>query len=365
MLRRTHADLKAVFQSAIDAVNGRALVRNALTEAEGTTSDRIWILGFGKAALSMAEGALDALGSRVTGGIVIVPDGYARPLPGLMVREAGHPIPDARGLSATRELLSIAEQAQEGDLVLVLVSGGGSALLVAPDPSLTLDQLAELTRRHLAAGTPIHELNAIRRRVSRVKGGRLDDRIAPARMISLGLSDVPDDTPQWLASGPTRNVRIVGNLDMAMTAASQRAEALGYATTVHPERLSGEARTVGAQFGALEILPGSCHIWGGETTVTVTGPGVGGRSQELALSAAIHIQDDRVLLAAGTDGIDGPTTVAGALVDRSTVCAPDEAERHLANNDSWTYLNAVDHHLETGPTETNVADLVILARPRT
>jgi glycerate 2-kinase len=364
MARCTQMDLKAVFQSALDAVNGRTLARDALATLDGSTANHVWMLGFGKAAVSMAEGALDALGEQVTGGVVIVPDGHARALGRLVVREAGHPIPDARGIHATRELLAVADQAQAGDLVVVLVSGGGSALLVAPRPGVTLEHLADLTQRHLESGTPIEVLNAARRRLSAVKGGRLEDRIAPARVVSLGLSDVPDDTPHWLASGPTRDVQIVGNLKMAMTAAATHAETLGYATTVHPERLCGEARHVGEQIAALGIEPGTCHIWGGETTVTVTGRGVGGRSQELALSAAIYLEDDRVLLAAGTDGIDGPSHVAGAVVDRTTVRAPEKAKRHLDDNDSWTYLNAVDHHLETGPTETNVADLVILARPR-
>ena len=363
MPRRSRQDLRALYDAAIGAVDGRAITRQALASADVADAKRVWVIGAGKAAAEMALGALDVLGTRVDDGLIIVPDGHAVPIR-LQIREAGHPLPDQRGVAATRELLALADAAVEDELVICLLSGGGSALLVAPAPGVTLSQLIHTTQAHLLAGTPITELNLIRRSLSAVKGGQLADRIAPARLLTLAISDVPADDPAILASGPTRHARVIGNLAMAIEAAAIRAEALGYRSIVHRQRLRGEAREVGATIGTREIEPGTCHIWGGETTVTVTGEGRGGRSLELALSASLHIDDDRVLLSAGTDGIDGPTDAAGAIVDSDTVQQGEIASAHLADNDAWTYLHTTGDLIVTGPTGTNVADLVILARPR-
>ncbi len=364
MERRIRGDLRAMFRAAIEAVDGRAATRRALTALDLGDPARVWIIGAGKAAVGMARGAAEALELPIAGGLVIVNSWDGAPIDGIAVREARHPVPDQRGVDATRELLAMADGAGANDLVICLISGGGSALLVAPRPGISLTQLAETTDRLLRQGTPIAELNAVRRQLSTVKGGGLEDRIAPARLLSLAISDVPGDDPTTIASGPTRSAHIVANIGMALEAAAAASRRLGYRTTIDPTRLSGEAREVGALLASTNLEPGQCRIWGGETTVSVTGGGRGGRSQELALAAALILRDDRVLLAAGTDGIDGPTDAAGAIVDCETVSRSPGARAHLADNDAYSFLKATGDLLVTGPTGTNVADLVVLARPQ-
>jgi len=362
MRKRIRQDLRSLFGAAVQAVDPRRTTREAIAQAPLEAS-KIWIVGAGKAAAGMGRGAIDVLESRVAGGVLIVPEGYAQPVSGLTVLEAGHPLPDQRGVDATQALLEVVDAAGRDDLVICLLSGGGSAVLVAPRPGVDLRTLAETTQTHLRSGTPIAELNRIRTQLSAVKGGQLEDRIAPARVLTYAISDVPGDDLEVLASGPTRAGRVIGNLSMALQAAAEHSTALGYRSVVHPDRLEGEARSVGDAIGVTPVEPGSCHIWGGECTVTVKGEGVGGRCQELALAAALHIDDDRVLLAAGTDGVDGPTRAAGAIVDRDTVQDERRARTHLDANDAGTFLKGRGHLLHTGPTGTNVADVVILARP--
>lgn len=357
-------DLRGIFDAALRRIDSAEAVRKALSTTEIPESGRLWVLGAGKAAAAMALGAHQALGSRIHGGLVIVSDGNGRAVPGIAIREAGHPIPDHRGLEATRELLRIADGATREDIVIWLVSGGGSALLVAPKPGTSLDDLRSMTDRLLRQGTPIEALNAARASHSQVKAGGLEDRIAPARILALAISDVSGDDVRIIASGPTRSAIVVAGVRDALQAADNEARRLGYRTSIAPDRLQGEAREVGEVLAKASLEPGECRIWGGETTVSVTGAGLGGRCQELALSACLHFEDDRVMLAAGTDGVDGPTDAAGAIVDRRTGRRTADARAHLGNNDAWTFLKATGDLLRTGPTGTNVADVVILARPR-
>jgi hydroxypyruvate reductase len=381
------------------------------------------VLGVGKAAGAMARAAEGILGDRVTEGFVVVKDGYAVPTARIEVAEAGHPVPDARGLEASARLLTLASSASERDLVLVLVSGGGSALTPAPADPITLAEKQAVTRLLLEAGATIGELNAVRKHLSRFKGGLLARAAQPATVVTLALSDVVGDPLDVIASGPTvpdsstfgdalevleargvlerapravverlragargaieetpkpgdrvfertRHV-VIGNNALIVEAAAVAAERLGYRPYVLTRGLQGEARAIGRELiERARVLPGPvCMLAGGETTVTVRGRGRGGRCQEAALSAALALApgEDLVVLAAGTDGTDGPTDAAGALVDAGTLprgrTAGRDAERALADNDAYTFLAASGDHVVTGPTNTNLLDLYLVVRP--
>ncbi|RPH84937.1 MAG: DUF4147 domain-containing protein [Candidatus Rokuibacteriota bacterium] len=384
---------------------------------------RVLVLGAGKAGASMARGVEAILGARVSDGFVVVKDGYRLPAARVEIAEAGHPVPDGRGLAASARLLALAESATAEDLVLFLVSGGGSALTPAPAPPITLEEKQAVTRLLLAAGATINELNAVRKHLSRFKGGLLARAAAPATVLTLALSDVIGDPLDVIASGPTapdstsyaealavlerRGVvgrtpgsvlerlaaggrgeipetpkrgdpvfervtnLVIGNNTLVVDAAAAEAARLGYRPHVLTRSLQGEARDVARELlGRARAMPGpACLIAGGETTVTVRGRGRGGRCQEFALAAALHLEaaEDLVVLAAGTDGTDGPTDAAGGLVDGSTVArgrtAGFEAARMLADNDAHTFLAAVGDSVVTGPTNTNLLDLYLVLRP--
>ena len=370
----------------------------------------------------MVQGALDMLGSRVRGGTLTTVSGHAAPIPGIQVHQAGHPLPDARGIAGAEAALTIARNAQEHDLVLCLLSGGASALWPAPPPEITLEDLQATTDALLRAGAPIRELNTVRKHLSRLAGGQLALAAYPARILTLAVSDVVGSPPDVIGSGPTvpdpttypdalavlarygveppRSVRqhlergaagqipetpkpgdpifgraslqIVADNGTALQGAAHEAIRLGYATTVVTDRMEGEAREVGttlAGLGCANRGPAAL-CFGGETTVTVRGPGRGGRNQELALSAAIALEGvpDVTLAALGTDGVDGPTDAAGAMVDGETVARGRalglDAREHLQRNDAHSFLRATGDLVVTGPTGTNVADMVlILAGP--
>ena len=336
------------------------------------------VVGAGKASGAMAAAAETALGDAIADGFVVVKDGYRAATRRIRIVEAGHPVPDERGLAAAREIRAVAEAADADDLLLVLVSGGGSALTPAPVPPITLADKQAMTRLLLAAGANINQLNAIRKHCSLLKGGQLARAAAPARVHALLLSDVIGDPLDVIASGPTApdastfgealailrrfdllgrvpasiverlergaggelpetpkpddpifrrvNNVIIGNNTLIVDAAAARARGLGYAPHVLTRSLEGEAREVAGRLVALarEIRAGrgpvaapACVIAGGETTVTVRGHGRGGRCQEFGLAAALALDglDGIAALAAGTDGTDGPTDAAGALVD--------------------------------------------------
>jgi len=371
----------------------------------------------------MARAVEGILGERVTEGFVVVKDGYGVPTARIEVAEAGHPVPDARGLDASGRLLTLASSASERDLVLVLVSGGGSALTPAPAEPITLAEKQAVTRLLLEAGATIGELNAVRKHLSRFKGGLLARAAQPATVVTLALSDVVGDSLDVIASGPTvpdsstfgdalevleaRGVlerapravverlragargaidetpkpgdrafeqtrhAVIGNNALIVEAAAAAAERLGYRPYVLTRGLQGEARAVGRELierARVDLVP-VCVVAGGETTVTVHGRGRGGRCQEAALAAALALapRDDLVVLAAGTDGTDGPTDAAGALVDAGTLtrgrAAGRDAERALADNDAYTFLSASGDHVVTGPTNTNLLDLYLVVRP--
>jgi glycerate 2-kinase len=383
---------------------------------------RVIVLGAGKAGASMARALEAILGDRISDGFVVVKDAHRLPSERIELAEAGHPVPDARGLAASARLLALAETATADDLVIVLISGGGSALTPAPAPPVTLEDKQAVTRLLLAAGATIGELNTVRKHLSRFKGGLLAREAWPATVLMLALSDVIGDPLDVIASGPTvpdpthfadalsvlerRGVivrapasvlerlragargdipetpkpgdrafervsnLVVGNNALVADAARVAAEALGYRATLLTLALEGEARHVAGDLliRARGLPSGSCLIAAGETTVTVRGAGRGGRCQELALAAALGLSADEGLavLAAGTDGTDGPTDAAGALVDAGTVgrgrAAGLDPERTLADNDANAFLAASGDLIVTGPTNTNLLDLYLVLR---
>jgi glycerate 2-kinase len=384
---------------------------------------RVLVLGAGKAGAAMAVAVEAILGARVREGFVVVKDGYRLPTARIEIAEAGHPVPDGRGLAASARLLALAESARADDLVLLLVSGGGSALTPAPAPPITLEEKQAVTRLLLAAGATINELNAVRKHLSRFKGGLLARAAAPATVLTLALSDVIGDPLDVIASGPTapdsttyadalavlerrrivdrtpvsildrlragargelaetpkpgdpvfarvRNL-VIGNNALVVDAAAAEAARVGYRPHVLTRSLQGEARDVARELlaRARALAAPACLIAGGETTVTVRGSGRGGRCQEFALAAALELGagEDLVVLAAGTDGTDGPTDAAGGLVDGGTVtrsrAAGLDAASALADNDAHALLTATGDSVATGPTNTNLLDLYLILRP--
>jgi hydroxypyruvate reductase len=392
-LIRLRRDALSIFHSALAAVDPEEAVRRHLKFESGVlsvqdrrfdlnASERVWVVGAGKAVAPMAKAIEDLLGDRIDAGLLVVKDGHGLPLAKIRVREAGHPVPDERGVSGTLEILDLLHGAGERDLVICLISGGGSALLIAPSEGIRLADKQAATKNLLACGATIHEINTIRKHLSRAKGGLLARAAQPATVLSLILSDVVGDDLDVIGSGPTVPDRslfqdaveilqryeiwdrtpaavrerlaqgadgllaetpkpgdpafrqgaqvLVGSCLQALTAAAQAAERMGYRALILSSKAEGEAREVAKAFTAMgrEILssghplaPPACILMGGETTVTLQGAGRGGRNQEFVLAGAIALSGSQglVLLAGGTDGTDGPTDAAGAIADGSTI----------------------------------------------
>ncbi len=422
-----------VYLSALDAVRADPLVRRAVSVAEGVlrlgdvsvrldTFDRVLVVGAGKAAYGMAAAIDDLLRDVPVEGVVVTKHGHGGPAGRIRVLEAGHPVPDAASVAGGQAVADVAASAAERDLVLCLISGGASAIMELPEAGISLDDLRATTDALLRCGAPIGELNTVRATLSRLKAGGLARLASPARVVALVLSDVLgnplevigsgpcvarqanpaearrvlelrgiwDRVPQavhdrianatapGVPSGPAAEHAIIGDIRTALDAAREAAIAAGLRPLVLTGWLQGEAREVGGVFGAmLRDLPRTatdtgtdCLIAGGETTVTVRGSGKGGRSQELALAAAMAAAEtpDVALLAGGTDGTDGPTDAGGALVDGLTAARGTEAGRDaraaLAENDAYPYLDASGALVKTGPTHSNVGDLVIAVATR-
>ena len=389
--------------------------------------DRILVVGAGKAVAPMAKAVEDLLGNHISDGVIVVKDEHGLPLNKIKVREASHPVPDARGVEGTEEILSLVEKAGARDLVICLISGGGSALLIAPVHDISLEDKQNTTKLLLACGATIHEFNAVRKHLSRAKGGRLAQMAYPATVTSLILSDVVGDDLDVIASGPTvpdsstfddaaqilkdfsiwdqlapavRNHLakgasgqiedtpksdnavfqqcsqvLVGTNLQALKAAGREAQRLGYRPLILSSKVEGEAREVAKFYTAIArealssqnpLKPPVCVLAGGETTVTLTGEGRGGRNQEFALAAALTIAglDNVVVLSGGTDGTDGPTDAAGAIADGTTVARALEKgldpKDFLRRNDSYNLFQKLEDLLMTGPTRTNVMDMYML-----
>lgn len=432
-----------MFNAALAAVDPyRAVIKAFRLENKELTAggsvygldvfDRIIVVGAGKATAAMAAAVEDVLGDRIERGIIVVKYDHTGKLTMIDQVEASHPVPDEAGVQGTMRILELVRHADEKTLIICLLSGGGSSLLVAPLPGITLEDKQRTTELLLKAGATIDELNTVRKHLSAVKGGRLAQISHPATVLTLILSDVIGDRLDVIASGPTtsdnstfsdaakvieqyrlksqllgsvtaffergmagqepetvrsvdacflrtRNV-IIGSSAQAIAAVREKAAVLGWRPEVVTTELRGEARDAArllarkALHAQDEMKQGErrCLLSGGETTVVVRGTGRGGRNQELALAFALEIaeMDGITLLSAGTDGTDGPTDAAGAVVDGSVAPIARNLSIHpevyLGNNDSYAFFQRLDvhagekHHLMTGPTGTNVMDMQII-----
>lgn len=434
--RGLRRDALAILRAALQAADAGNAVRRHLSVSRsrlraGTTSislkefNRVFLIAAGKAATQMTTAARQILGAALTGGIAVTKYGHSgRSLRPVKVIEAGHPIPDEGGLAASGQIRELLRELNAQDLLIVLISGGASALLPAPIEPVTLPDKQSTTDLLLRAGADITELNTVRKHLSTLKGGGLASLAYPAKTISLVLSDVIGDQLDVIGSGPTvpdpstfadalgvlekygvldrvpkavrsrlqdgaagkapetpkpgdplfQNVRniVVGSNRLSLEAAARTARDLGYHTLILSSTMQGEAREVARVHAQIlrEIhLSGhparrpACILSGGETTVTVTGPGKGGRNQEFALAAGIEIAGlrDSLVLSAGTDGTDGPTDAAGAIATDDTVSRAAalglDARAHLRANDAYQFFDTLGDLIRTGPTGTNVMDI--------
>lgn len=386
-------EAQQIFAQAVSAVHPQNIMANQISLKGQTLRigghsyslarfKRIFVAGCGKASAAMAAGLEKILGARINAGLINVKYGHGEKLRYIRCQEAGHPLPDENGLKGALEMMKMLRHLNEEDLVIFLISGGGSALLPAPIAGITLKEKQKVTDLLLRCGATIQEINTLRKHLSLLKGGGLAKLTFPATLISLILSDVVGDPLDAIASGPTvpdpttfkdcaeildrynlwskipsavaKHIReglkgkreetlkagaeafkkvtniIVGNNLLAMKAAQQKARSLGYKTLLLSSRIIGETREVAKVHTAIakEVLatgiplsPPACILSGGETTVTLKGKGKGGRNQEFALAAALDIVGIKgvVILSAGTDGTDGPTDAAGAFADGETV----------------------------------------------
>ena len=427
------ADALSILQAALAAADpAQAALRHVRLEGDALLAggrryrlarfERIFVVGAGKASAAMAVALERLLGRRISGGLINVKYGHTARLRRVEINECGHPIPDESGVSGARRIMAIAAGAGAHDLVICLISGGASALLPLPAPPIMLEEKQQATRLLLECGANIHEMNAIRKHLSLIKGGQLARAAAPAAVVSLLLSDVVGDDIGVIGSGPTApdpstfadalaiidhyglrrrlppSVRerleqgaagaiedtpkrvdnaynvIIGSNRLAIEAARAKAKELGYRPVVLSTVIEGETREVARVHAAIakEIAASgnpvrrpACILSGGETTVTVRGSGLGGRNQEFALAAAIDLEGvpGAGILSAGTDGTDGPTDAAGAYADGRTVGRARQkgldARRYLMENDSYHFFEALGDLIKTGPTGTNVADVRI------
>ncbi|KAB7619732.1 glycerate kinase [Alkalilimnicola sp. S0819] len=398
--------LIALHGAALAAVGGRNATARALREQPLGGEGPLYLLAVGKAAAAMSLGALEALPEEPAAGLVITREGYTEAAladwPQLRQLESAHPLPDGRSLRAGEAMVQFLAHAPAEARFLVLVSGGASALAELPAPGVGAADLAALNRWLLGSGRDIHAMNRIRRACSRIKGGRLAAWLEGRPTRALLISDVQGDAPAAIGSGllvradddpliedelpghlrhlphdipppPAPKafagieLRIIATNAHARAAAAAAARAQGLPVQAHEEFLSGDAAELGRRLvDSLRGAPPGVHIWGGEPTVALLArPGRGGRMQQLALSAALALEDAPgiTLLAAGTDGADGPGEAAGAWVDGHTAArcrgAGQDPEKALRAQDAGTALAAAEALLYTGPTGTNVMDLVI------
>jgi len=428
-----------ILQAALAAVDPFVAVQNTLQKRGVILSlgkrhynldefRRLFVLGAGKAGAPMTQAVESVLGERISGGLVVVKTDHGGPTQRVPIVEASHPTPDGAGVAAGREILALAHGAGRNDLVIALISGGGSALLVAPAEGLSLADLQGLTASLLACGATINEMNCLRKHCSGVKGGQLARAVAPATLITLVLSDVIGSPLDVIASGPTvpdsstwadawalvekyeladklpapvvarlqaglrgeiadtpdaddpafakSQTVVVADNFLAAQAAKRTAEELGYNALLLTTFLDGDAANAGRLLAALAkevqasgnpIPAPACLIFGGETTVQLgDNPGKGGRNQALALAAGLALQGSRgvTVVSLATDGTDGPTESAGAMADGGTVARGGllglSAAEHLRDHNAYPYLVASHDLLRTGPTQTNVNDLMFV-----
>ncbi|MCI0475741.1 MAG: DUF4147 domain-containing protein [Anaerolineales bacterium] len=427
----------AIFRAALAAADPRQAVHRAM-QRDGNrlrVQDReydlarvkhIFVIGFGKASATMAQAAEEILGDKITRGWINVKYAHAAPLATdkIHLHQAGHPLLDQNGLDGTRKILEILDAAMADDLIVCLISGGGSALFELPSPDVSLEDLRTLNDALLRCGATINEINTLRKHISQVKGGQLARRAGKAQLVALILSDVIGSPLDTIASGPTapdattfadaravieqRGLRgqiparifahiergnvldtpktgdpifarvqnvVIADLTIACDAAMQTARQFGYHALLLSSFVQGEAREFAKFLAAIAreinasnrpVAKPTCIVCGGETTVTIRGKGKGGRNQEIALAAAIEIAgtSNVVILSGGTDGTDGPTDAAGALCDGETIARASaigmDAHAFLANNDAYNFFAPLGDLVMTGPTGTNVNDVIVL-----
>ena len=390
-----------------------------------STIANIYIVGVGKASAAMAQTIESILGSRITEGHIITKYEHAAPLQFIGITEAGHPVPDENGIKGTEIIMSIAKKAEKNDLLICLISGGGSALLTDIPEGCSLDDLKDLNNILLKSGAAIFEMNCIRKHVSKVKGGLLAKTAYPSRVLSLILSDVIGDPIDVIASGPTvhdpstyadaisiinkynikneipiqiyqlledgvNNKRqetlkesdealeltsnlIIGTNKLALKIAKQKAALFGYETKIITDKLEGNIMDVAKYImdsikntKKENIHEKTCLLFAGETTIKVEGEGLGGRNQHLALLIAKLLKEEPgiTFLSAGTDGTDGPTDAAGAVVDSFTSQTASNLQlnmnQYIYNCDSYHFFQEVGGLVKTGPTQTNVMDLMVV-----
>jgi glycerate 2-kinase len=393
--------------------------------------NKVFVIGAGKASAAMARETEIILGSRIDAGIIVTKYEHAFPLKTIQCIEAGHPVPDDNSVQAGREMLRLLKNANEKDVVIALISGGASALLVDCPPGILLSELQVVFNKLLQCGATIEEMNTVRKHLSAgIKGGQLLRSAFPATVVSFILSDVIGDPLDSIASGPTVADRstfgdaweilrqyqlldklpvsiirwlqlglnkqvaetpkpddpiftksfnyLIGTNRVALEAAAAMARELHYTPVIVTDSLKGEARDKAkelvAQIQQYEGPRPACLLLGGETTVTIRNPGKGGRNQHFALAAMMALQQAfpdsnqmPVLLSAGTDGTDGPTDAAGAVVDKGVLqLAAQRAllpENFLEQNDSWNFFHQTGGHVITGPTQTNVMDIIVVLIP--
>ena len=425
-----------IFWEGVKSVMPDVLIRNRLKlskkrlEVYGhfieTSSIRnIYVIGAGKASGAMAQAVEEILGGMISDGHVIVKYGHGRPLKKITITEAGHPLPDRNGFEGTRRIIEIAEKAGNSDLVLCLISGGGSALLADCPEGATENDIINMNELLVKSGANIIEMNTVRKHLSKVKGGRLAELAFPATLVNLMISDVPGDSPSVIASGPTcpdestfwdamniiekYNLKdkfprslikileegiegkiretpkpgdkvfektlniIAGNNMTALEAATAKAYRFGFNCIIEPGSINMDVSEAANHIvdTIMKYRSDSCFkkpaavLFGGESTVKVNGSGMGGRNQHLALLCGKMIRnlEGVTILCAGTDGTDGPTDVAGAIVDCDTwgkaIMNGIDPEFLLRNFDSYNFFRLAGGHIITGPTYTNVMDIAI------
>jgi glycerate-2-kinase len=418
-LRLARQILLEAIENALEAANPKRAIRDFLEIENGNLriggeifkiKGRIFVLSLGKAALAMMEAAQEKLGKLVSYGLCIVPRGQGKKGDRIEVIEAGHPLPDEGSLAAGQRILKLSRHLQQDDIVLCLISGGGSAMLELPPPGISLEDLRITNELLLKCGADIHSVNTVRKHLSLIKGGQMRRLLYPCWVFSLMISDVPGDVKHVIASGPTepdpttfkeafevlerygiwdklpqsvrvwveRGVKgeveetpkpgemiferyrswIVASNSLSLKSAAKIGEKYGF--RVFLSELRGEAREMGAKIA--ENLEKGFYLWGGETTVTVRGPGKGGRNQELVLAACSYLDGrNSAMFSIGTDGIDGQTDAAGAVADGLTLQRARKIglnpEEFLERNDSYHFFKSLGDLIFTGPTGTNVMDI--------
>lgn len=402
--------LRRMLDAAISAADPAKVLAQHLPEKP---TGRCIVVGAGKAAASMARAVEVAWPDVDLSGVVVTRYGHATATDRITVREASHPVPDEAGLSAAHEILAAVQMAQEGDLVLALISGGGSALMPMPRPPLTIDDEVLVNKALLRSGLAIDDMNRVRRRLSLIKGGGLAEAAHPAKIVTLAISDVPGDNPAAIASGPTvpdptagdnlsaiverlgesipeaarrtllaepahapefdADFRLIAVPQMALEAAAQVAREAGVSPVLLGDALEGESRELGTVMAGIakavrtHQTPTNAPailLSGGETTVTIgpERPGKGGRNTEFLLGLALGLSTypEIYAIAADTDGIDGNEDAAGAFLGPDSLAKARAAgldpEDYLACHDSYTFFHQLDSLIHTGPTLTNVND---------